>query len=421
MNQSHLKKLIAVVFISSSIVACKKSNDSEQNSAIPGLSKALKAEVYQPKNTGASVKAYYHGELVDLLEIENGKYLFANDIVLNPEDISLAGKPSNEGAVDGKLWTNRKVYYKFATGISDTLKARWIRATAFWTVAGLDFEFIVADANTPDYIELNENSDGSAFSNSIGRKGGAQIISVDTDSFPVGSIAHEIGHALGLHHEQRRPDRDLFINVNTTNSQYIPAPTAFGIGPFDYTSIMIYPSGGVMTRKDGTGWNMQRTQLSAGDRLSTNYKYNQGTHIQGGIYEIEPQHAAGKNLQVAANNSSVAIKTDNDSLNQRWQISHVRDGFYKLVPQNNTGKSLDVEGGSTTAGANVIVYTSGSGSNQLWQIVLSYTDGYFRLIPASARKISVDVQDTSAADDAAVKMGALSLSQAQLWKFKKIN
>jgi hypothetical protein len=119
MNQSHLKKLIAAVFISSSIVACKKSNDSEQNGAIPGISTALKAEAYQPKTTGASVKAYYHGELVDLLEIENGKYLFANDIVLNPEDVSLAGKPSNEGAVDGKLWTNRKVYYKFATGISD--------------------------------------------------------------------------------------------------------------------------------------------------------------------------------------------------------------------------------------------------------------------------------------------------------------
>jgi hypothetical protein len=98
-----------------------------------------------------------------------------------------------------------------------------------------------------DYVIFRFGDAESSSSSPIGRMGGAQIIQAATLGFSSGAIIHEIGHAIGLRHEQTREDRDDFVDVNGSNviddmvhnfEQY--NDDSDDIGPYDYGSIMHY-------------------------------------------------------------------------------------------------------------------------------------------------------------------------------------
>ena len=54
-------------------------------------------------------------------------------------------------------------------------------------------------------------------SSSIGRVRGRQFISIGRGCEGVGTVIHEIFHALGRWHEQGRPDRDQFVEIVLDN------------------------------------------------------------------------------------------------------------------------------------------------------------------------------------------------------------
>ena len=120
-------------------------------------------------------------------------------------------------ADDNKLWTNNIASYTISANIA-IATAHLIRdAMDHWEDnTCLRFERRVSQM---DYIEFNNQRRGCS-SNSIGQKGGMQLINLEPrvcEKF--GKIVHEVGHAIGFWHEQSRPDRNQYITVNFNNIQ----------------------------------------------------------------------------------------------------------------------------------------------------------------------------------------------------------
>ena len=108
-----------------------------------------------------------------------------------------------------------------------------------------------------DWVDFNlDPNDHSGVCNSyIGRVGGEQEI---WGSIDCANQLHEMGHAVGLWHEQSRADRDTYISVNYNNIIKIEQinfdkvqEAAEPLGLYDYASIMqYYPT--AFTKNGGT-------------------------------------------------------------------------------------------------------------------------------------------------------------------------
>ncbi|GBN67825.1 Astacin-like metalloprotease toxin 1 [Araneus ventricosus] len=74
----------------------------------------------------------------------------------------------------------------------------------------------VPRTNQRDYIKIEKQQGCWSY---VGKQpnGGAQTVSLGEGCQPLGTVVHELGHAIGLFHEHQRSDRNSYIRVFERN------------------------------------------------------------------------------------------------------------------------------------------------------------------------------------------------------------
>lgn len=184
-------------------------------------------------------------------------------------------------------WPDCRIPYTIDTSLPN--QSRVTDAIAHWE-SNTRFTFVARTTET-DFVTFRP---GSGCSSQVGRQGGQQFVNLSS-ACSTGNTIHEIGHVVGLWHEQSREDRDSFVTISWSKiisgmehnfNQHIT--DGDDVGAYDYGSIMHYPrdafsvdGSDTITPLDPTAVIGQRAALSPGDIAAANSVCPVGPIVKG--------------------------------------------------------------------------------------------------------------------------------------------
>jgi len=291
-NLFYLLPALAILSCSKDSVNELEETEQSTSQIAETTSTLANVEAAYPDETGNISEINYAGQKISVANV-NGDLVYEGDILIRTDMINKSAetlvykkgeKPQQKsvGRTSG-MWPNNTVYYSIDGNLPDQYRVK--DAIAHWeSNTSLNFVQRTSQSNYINFIS------GSGCSSYVGMVGGSQNITL-ASGCSTGNTIHEIGHAIGLYHEQSRIDRDRQITINYSNIQSgrernfdTYADSGMGGDEFtstlDFGSIMMYgpysfSSNGqpTITKADGSLYNVQRSGLSSGDVQGVNNMY----------------------------------------------------------------------------------------------------------------------------------------------------